>query len=916
MKPQNSTPENAVRKTSGRRLARIIALAFGLVLPAVLHANTYTKANLTNSLDQAASWGGTAPGSGDTAKWSGAYSASAVTNTLSAALPGSALSWQGIIVGALSGTALTTNTFYAAITNLSVATESGNVVTFTTKANHGLVPLEKVTIAGVTPAGYNGTFTVLGVPSATTFTVTNPASGLSAGTAFGTVAGDFFIGGSGSAVASSSLTIGTGGIDLSGANLSAVINAVTVTLGGNQTWTVPAGLNLRFGASGTGGANALFGSSSANVTVTGGGVVDLNQSGTGLQNFSGAWTVNSGTTVRGTRNDPQNWGTGSLTLNGGTIAVGGPSGAVGNWTWNVPVTLQSSTTSYIDEQNISGSGRYLKLNNSIAGSGNLTFLDTAAGGASTFTSTDLGYILTGANTFSGTITIGGPVENGIAGRLTPVRVGGNLASSTDTSTGTGTSTSGSLGSATSVVDNGVLTFTLTSGYSLPCAITGTGSLRIGSTQNNSGTGGFIGDAYQVITLTGANSYSGSTVINAGTLTLASGATLPNTSISIWTNSINSGAVINTFDVSALTGGFTVSSGQTLNLNGGQINGTLTCGMGSTNIFAPAGSNTVGTLTVTGNLNLSGGTNTFVLDINNAANDQISVGGTMTATGVTKLQFVPPGSGLNAGTYTLFTATSITATSNNFAIAGLVAGPRPQTFTITNTGTAVQLVVVGNPGNLNWVGDGINNLWNTATTSNWWNNITSAKDVFYTNDIVTFDDTGSNLPAINLVSGENPSAVNVNASQNYVFSGAGQIAGAASLTKSGTGMLTLLTSNSFSGGVLVTGGTLAITNDAALGNVAAFNATNLTLDGGTLLTTNSFTLGVNTNRGITLNSGGGTLAVTNASTLVVASKISGGTLTKTGNGTLVLSNLNAHTLTVVNGGGYGKHEKGKLENRIM
>ncbi len=60
------------------------------------------------------------------------------------------------------------------------ATESGNTATITTTAAHTLVAGESVTISGVAEAGYNGTFTVLAVPTATTFTYTNPTAGLGA----------------------------------------------------------------------------------------------------------------------------------------------------------------------------------------------------------------------------------------------------------------------------------------------------------------------------------------------------------------------------------------------------------------------------------------------------------------------------------------------------------------------------------------------------------------------------------------------------------------------------------------------------------------------------------------------------------------------------------------------------------------
>ncbi len=108
-----------------------------LTVPMLASAAVYPKADNTNTLNLGTSWvGGVAPGSGDVANWSGTYSASAKTNSLNAALFAGTFSWQGITVGMLSGTALTTNTFFAGVTNLAAASETGNLVTVTTKATH------------------------------------------------------------------------------------------------------------------------------------------------------------------------------------------------------------------------------------------------------------------------------------------------------------------------------------------------------------------------------------------------------------------------------------------------------------------------------------------------------------------------------------------------------------------------------------------------------------------------------------------------------------------------------------------------------------------------------------------------------------------------------------------------------------
>jgi hypothetical protein len=61
--------------------------------------------------------------------------------------------------------------------SITAASGSGSVVTYTTPTAHIFVPGQVVTIAGFSPAGYNGTFTVNTVPTTTSFTVTNATTG-------------------------------------------------------------------------------------------------------------------------------------------------------------------------------------------------------------------------------------------------------------------------------------------------------------------------------------------------------------------------------------------------------------------------------------------------------------------------------------------------------------------------------------------------------------------------------------------------------------------------------------------------------------------------------------------------------------------------------------------------------------------
>ena len=73
-----------------------------------------------------------------------------------------------------------------AVSALTVATWATPTATFTTGTTpHGFLAGDTVTIAGMTPSGYNGVYVIGTVPTTTTFTVTNLTT-LTAGTVFGT----------------------------------------------------------------------------------------------------------------------------------------------------------------------------------------------------------------------------------------------------------------------------------------------------------------------------------------------------------------------------------------------------------------------------------------------------------------------------------------------------------------------------------------------------------------------------------------------------------------------------------------------------------------------------------------------------------------------------------------------------------
>ncbi len=143
---------------------------------------------------------------------------------------------------------------------------------------------------------------------------------------------------------------------------------------------------------------------------------------------------------------------------------------------------------------------------------------------------------------------------------------------------------------------------------------------------------------------------------------------------------------------------------------------------------------------------------------------------------------------------------------------------PTSQTLTNLGTSFSLSIpletietlVIPALYLTW-----NNAGGTGSGANWdttsqnWNNGSAPAD-FVSGVNVNFTDNNNGHYAVTLNTTVNPNLISVNnSSGNYSFSGSGGIGGSGSLTKSGTGTLTLWTSNNYSGGTVITAGRLLI-----------------------------------------------------------------------------------------------------------
>ena len=186
-----------------------------------------------------------------------------------------------------------------------------------------------------------------------------------------------------------------------------------------------------------------------------------------------------------------------------------------------------------------------------------------------------------------------------------------------------------------------------------------------------------------------------------------------------------------------------------------------------------------------------------------------------------------------------------------------------------------------------------------THSNWVNG--AALDYFLVNDSVTFNAAGAANPNVNIPANVQPNFVKVSAATDYVFAGAAGIGGAASITKTNTGKLTIQNTNQFTGGININQGIVSVATLADDGVDSPLGKTGtILIEGGTLeysgandTWTRPFNLGTNGQDGVSIVS----------ATLTQTGTIGGnGALTKTGAGTLILNGNNGYSCGTFLGAG--------------
>jgi autotransporter-associated beta strand protein len=271
-----------------------------------------------------------------------------------------------------------------------------------------------------------------------------------------------------------------------------------------------------------------------------------------------------------------------------------------------------------------------------------------------------------------------------------------------------------------------------------------------------------------------------------------------------------------------------------------------------------------------------------------------------------------GTPLGAGTYRLIQQASGNITSaGGYAVvvggSGLAPGAVPAIQVINGEVDLIVTIYVAK--NLVWTGGNPDTTWNANAggNNNWLN---GAQAVAFTNsDNATFNSIGSANPTVSLSGAIQPSSVTVDTSaNNYTFNGAGIIAGTTGLKKLNPGTLLVQVANTYSGGTVVSNGTVQLGIDNA---IPGSGSATLDVYSPGVIDMNGFAdtiSGLTGNGTIDILSGGiSTLTVGNnnaSSTFGGLLKNTSGTLglTKAGNGQFTL--LGAHTFagpTTINAG---------------
>jgi fibronectin-binding autotransporter adhesin len=705
--------------------------------------------------------------------------------------------------------------------------------------------------------------------------------------------------GSANSLQNSTLGISGAGIIYFGSLTSATVGGLTNGGSLNLTNGTGGAVTLSVGNNNLNNASSAAISGSGGITKIGSGIQTLS----GNNTYAGATNVSAGTLQsQGANGLPSG---GAIGMGGGTFSIANDgSGSSGTISLGNNITLTAGATVGIDVRGLTGST-----------SSNTVSFGVLSNGTS-------------ANAFSSTINFTG--ANGYVHSYAGLGLSGL--------TGQGTTLNPT---TTTVIINGPVTNQesgTTSGHFDTLTLGGSSlGNEILGTISDSYSYSSVGNGDTRVTKTGAsqwilggaNTYHGPTAINGGTLALG-----PNGSISSLTISIASNA---TFDVSALTSGFTLQNSQTMSAAGNAtVNGSMALASGAALLPGGLSANSSGTLNV-GNLSINAGSvlgyelsPSSLRDLINVANLTIHGGGINLYDTSGTNQFATP------GTYPIMAYSgSLGGSVANLSVLNPVANSL-YAYSFSASGSMVDVTIQAANG---WTGGSGGPAFNWSKGANWLSGLapsggsailfagttglTNSNDISGLNlpgftfaaSAGAFNITGNSIQLSGPVVNSSTAAQTIGlamqltggnqtitaASGNIVLAGVLSDGGSGNgITTGGANTVVLSAANTFSGPTTIAGGSLDLANGMALQN------STVTLSGGSLTFDPSvpgaaFTLGGlsgGNNINLAANVTGYPTALSignNGATTTYSGVMSGpGSLTKAGSGTLYLSGANTFT----------------------
>lgn len=682
-----------------------------------------------------------------------------------------------------------------------------------------------------------------------------------------------------------------------------LLAAIPHAYAGTWTWSGTGG-NVNWSTGGNWGGTAPTSANTtdlifAGTTNTGTALTPLNQ------NITGTFQLKTITFASGS---------GSFFLGGSALAFTGASNSI----------TQSSSNAQSIANTFTASANSIVLTLTGNGTGVVTLsgVINTAGGSKDYSITKTGtstFTLSGANAYRGATNINAGVLNIqnasalgdiVAGTTVAsgaaLQIQGNIAVGNEALTlnGSGVASDGALrnisgtnsysgaitfGSASTISsDAGTLTLSgnLNNGGFL---FTETGAGNVTITSVISGSGGLTKNGAGTLTLSGAsaNTYTGTTTVNQGTLVLAKPGSILAPAITIGgagnTATVQLGANYQLYGANT-----TINALGQLNLNNfSEYVGTLTVNGGSvvtgSGVFYIGGgivSNASNvTTTLTGNFsiytnqifNIASGTTASGVDINiSGPVAEVNPNTTITKTGAGRIEF----SGANSYNGLTTISTGVLNIQNSSALGTTAAG------TTVSSGGALEIqgnIAVGNEA-LTLNGTGI-------SSGGAFRNISGNNSYAGTITLASASAINSDSGTLTLSGGI------TNGGFTATFGGAsnttesGVISGTGALVKNGNGTLTLSGGNTYSGGSTINGGTVIVYGGSLGASTGVANLNAATIDvAATATSTRNFVLGDATS----------TLMVDPTFTFTANGVFSGtGTLNKTGTGTMVLGGVNTY-----------------------